>query len=101
VQEVENPEICWNWDSVMVEGDVAVERERRFAKAIHDRSATLGRRRIALQGITEARRRRRAGRCGGPRRSCPVLGWAIEDFGLRLLHARSENFRTRAGGVRW
>jgi len=48
VQEVEKPEICCHWGSVRDGEEAAVDKGRRFAMTRHDRSASLGRRRIAL-----------------------------------------------------
>jgi hypothetical protein len=91
VQEVEKPEICCHWESVRDGEEAAIDKERRFAMTRHDRSASSGRRRIALSWTEEARRRNLASRCDESCRPCPVLGRAIGILSLRLLHARSGN----------
>lgn len=53
VQEVEKPEICCHWESVRDGEEAAIDNERRFAMARHDRSASVGRRRIALSWTEE------------------------------------------------
>lgn len=42
VHEVEKPEICWNWDSVMEGEEDAVERADILARTRHARSASFG-----------------------------------------------------------
>ena len=86
VQDVEKAVICWNRDSVIPEEDEVVERWRRLAKANHDGSATLGRRRIALgwmRGDQKAKKEEQEVRVFSS--DFKVLGRATADFGVWLL----------------